>query len=162
MLTREFGNANEAAAARWRDYYALTKPGVVQLLVFTAIVGMLLATPGMVPWDVLVLGALGIGLAAACGAVVNQILDRRLDAQMSRTRDRPLPTGRIHERDALAFALTLGLAGLGVLALQVALGLATVWWQLPLALATAHNAGAALFLICLLSLNQRLRSAPSI
>jgi protoheme IX farnesyltransferase len=91
----------------------------VQLLVFTAIVGMFLATPGMVPLDALIFGSLGIGLAAAAGAAVNHILDQRLDAQMARTRNRPLPTGRVHEKDALAFALALALAGLGILALLV-------------------------------------------
>ena len=119
MLTRELGSHRLSAPAAWRDFYALTKPGVVQLLVFTAIVGMFLATPGMVPWDVLVFGSLGIGLAAASGATINQILDHRLDSEMQRTRDRPLPTGRVTERDALVFALTLGLVGLGVLALLV-------------------------------------------
>ena len=119
MLTRELGKADAAPVARWRDYYALTKPRVVQLLVFTAIVGMFLATPGMVPWDALVFGSLGIGLAAAAGAVVNHVLDQRVDAQMARTRNRPLPTGRIHERDALAFALALALAGLAVLVVLV-------------------------------------------
>jgi len=119
MLTKELGKLDETAGAQWRDYYALTKPGVVQLLVFTAIVGMFLATPGMVPWDVLIVGSLGIGLAAAAGAVVNQILDQRIDAQMARTRSRPLPQGRIGERDALAFAMALGLAGLLVLVLFV-------------------------------------------
>ncbi len=119
MLTRELGKADAPPVARWRDYYVLTKPGVVQLLVFTAVVGMFLSTPGMVPWDVLVFGSVGIGLAAAAGAVVNHVLDQRLDAQMARTRNRPLPTGRLHERDALTFALALGLAGLGILALLV-------------------------------------------
>src|SRR5678816_392972 len=119
MLTKELGNVDDSAGAHWRDYYALTKPGVVQLLVFTAIVGMFLATPGMVPWDVLIFGSLGIGLAAASGAVVNHILDQRLDAQMARTKNRPLPTGRVNERDALAFALALGLLGIAVLALLV-------------------------------------------
>lgn len=118
MLTKELGSPR-AVGAIWRDYYTLTKPGVVQLLVFTAVVGMFLATPGMVPWDVLVLGSLGIGLAAAAGAAVNHILDHRLDAAMARTRDRPLPTGRISERDALAFALALGLLGLGILAVFI-------------------------------------------
>jgi protoheme IX farnesyltransferase len=119
MLTKELGNVDDGAGAHWRDYYALTKPGVVQLLVFTAIVGMFLAVPGMVPWTALIAGSLGIGLAAAAGAVVNQILDQRIDAQMARTRNRPLPQGRIAERDALAFAMGLGLAGLAVLVLFV-------------------------------------------
>jgi protoheme IX farnesyltransferase len=119
MLTKELGNVDAGAGAHWRDYYTLTKPGVVQLLVFTAVVGMFLATPGMVPWDALIAGSLGIGLAAAAGAVVNQILDQRIDAQMARTRNRPLPQGRVSERDALAFAMTLGLGGLLVLVLFV-------------------------------------------
>jgi protoheme IX farnesyltransferase len=119
MLTKELGNVNAGAGAHWRDYYTLTKPGVVQLLVFTAVVGMFLATPGMVPWDALIAGSLGIGMAAAAGAVVNQILDQRIDAQMARTRNRPLPQGRVGERDALAFAMTLGLGGLLVLVLFV-------------------------------------------
>ena len=119
MLTKELGNVSSSAGAHWRDYYVLTKPGVVQLLVFTAIVGMFLATPGMVPWDILIAGSFGIGLAAAAGAVVNQVLDQRIDAQMARTRNRPLPQGRVSERDALAFAMGLGLAGLAVLVLFV-------------------------------------------
>jgi protoheme IX farnesyltransferase len=119
MLTREFDNPAEAPAASWRDYYALTKPRVVQLLVFTAVIGMFLSTPGMVPWDVLVFGSLGIGLAASSGAAVNHVLDRRYDAAMARTRHRPLPSGRIGERDAMAFALALGLAGIALLALLI-------------------------------------------
>ncbi|HVY64927.1 MAG TPA: heme o synthase [Gammaproteobacteria bacterium] len=119
MLTKELGNVSDAATPRWRDYYLLTKPGVVQLLVFTAIVGMFLAVPGMVPWDVLVLGSLGIGLTAAAAAVVNQVIDQRIDAQMARTRSRPLPTGRVQERDALTFALVLGVVGIGMLAVFV-------------------------------------------
>ena len=119
MLIKELGKASGFEAASWRDYYALTKPRVVQLLVFTAIVGMFLATPGMVPWDVLVFGSIGIGLAAASGAAVNHILDQRYDATMARTRNRPLPSGRVNERDAFAFALALGLLGLGILALLV-------------------------------------------
>jgi protoheme IX farnesyltransferase len=117
MLTKELGNVS--AAPRWRDYYLLTKPGVVQLLVFTAIVGMFLATPGMVPLDLLVFGSVGIALSAAAAAAVNQVIDQRIDAQMARTRNRPLPTGRMQERDALGFALALALAGVGVLALFV-------------------------------------------
>ena len=119
MLTRDYGKPADLAGASWRDYYALTKPRVVQLLVFTAVIGMFLATPGMVPWPVLVFGSLGIGLAAASGAAVNHVLDRRYDETMARTRQRPLPTGRINERDAMGFALALGLAGIAMLALLV-------------------------------------------
>ena len=119
MLTNELANRRPSLLEQWRDYYTLTKPRVVQLLVFTAIVGMFLATPGMVPWDVLVLGSLGIGLAAASGAVVNQVVDQRVDAQMSRTRERPLPTGRVSDRDAFVFALVLGAIGLGLLTVAI-------------------------------------------
>ena len=119
MLTRELHNAKLPRAARLRDYYTLTKPRVVQLLVFTAIIGMLLATPGLVPWDVLVFGSLGIGLAASSGAAVNHVLDHRLDERMQRTRNRPLPSGRVSDRDALGFAIGIGLLGLVILVLFV-------------------------------------------
>lgn len=119
MLTRDLEKTPEVRPASWRDYYALTKPRVVQLLVFTAVIGMFLATPGMVPWQILVFGSLGIGLSAASGAAVNHVLDRRFDQAMARTRQRPLPSGRIDERDAMAFALALGLIGIAMLALLV-------------------------------------------
>jgi len=89
------------------QYYALTKPRVVLLIMFTAIVGMFLSTPGMVPIDALLLGSLGIGLSAASGAAINQILDARADAVMSRTRARPLPTGELNVVQALTFAIVL-------------------------------------------------------
>ena len=119
MLTKELDTISEPMLARWRDYYALTKPGVVKLLVFTAIVGMFLAAPGMVPWETLLFASLGIGLSAASGAAVNHVLDQRLDAKMARTRDRPLPMGRISEKDALAFAISLGVVGIAILVLLV-------------------------------------------
>jgi len=119
MLTSEPTSQRLPLLAQWRDYYTLTKPRVVQLLVFTAIVGMFLATPGMVPWDVLVFGSLGIGLAAASGAAVNHVVDQRVDAQMTRTRGRPLPTGRVSDRDAFVFALVLGAVGLGLLTIAI-------------------------------------------
>lgn len=119
MLTKELTSPRRPVLAVWRDYYVLTKPRVVQLLVFTAVVGMFLATPGLVSWDVLIFGSLGIGLAAASGAVVNHVLDQRIDAKMTRTRTRPLPTGRVNERDAFVFALLLGVTGLTILALLI-------------------------------------------
>ncbi len=100
-------------------YYALTKPKVVALLVVTALVGMFLATPGMVPWQPLMFGTLGITFASASAAVFNQVIDRHIDDQMLRTQKRPLPQGRITPASAIIFGITLGLVGLGVLFLLV-------------------------------------------
>lgn len=91
----------------WRRYYDLTKPKVVALILFTALVGMLLSTPGMVPVQPLIFGLLGIGLASAAGAALNHVVDQRIDAVMERTRNRPLPSGALDAPHALAFALAL-------------------------------------------------------
>jgi heme o synthase len=101
--------------ATWRDYLELTKPRVVALIVLTAVIGTLLATPGMPPLDALVFGNLGIALAAASAAAVNHALDRKLDARMGRTRNRPLPTGHVSLAQALRFALVLGVASMSIL-----------------------------------------------
>ena len=106
-------------SASWRDYLELTKPKVVALIVLTAVVGTLLATPGLPPWRALVFGNLGIALAAASAAAINHVLDRRIDAHMARTRRRPLPTGHLDYRHALLFALTLGALSMAVLVLLV-------------------------------------------
>ncbi|HNO60437.1 MAG TPA: heme o synthase, partial [Plasticicumulans sp.] len=103
------------AGAGWRDYYELTKPRVVALITFTAMVGMFLATPDMVPWPVLVFGSAGIAAMAGAAAAVNHVVDRRIDAIMARTRRRPLPTGHLDGRQALAFASLLGAAGFALL-----------------------------------------------
>lgn len=100
----------------WRDYYELTKPRVVALIVFTAVVGMFLATPGMVPWDALLFGTLGIGLSSASAAAINQLVDRPVDSLMGRTQRRPLPTGHLTPAQAVVFASLLGVLGLGMLA----------------------------------------------
>jgi len=105
--------------ASWRDYYELCKPNVVALIVFTAVVGMLLAAPGMVPLDALVFGTVGIGLAAASAAAINHVVDRKIDAIMGRTSNRPLPQGAVNSRDALAFALTIGVTAMLILAVLV-------------------------------------------
>jgi protoheme IX farnesyltransferase len=107
------------AGLRWRHYLALTKPRVVALIVLTAVVGSLLATPGLPPLDLLLFGNLGIGLAAASAATLNQVLDQRIDAKMARTRTRPLPTGGLTESDALWFAAVLGVVSMLVLWLMV-------------------------------------------
>jgi protoheme IX farnesyltransferase len=103
----------------WRRYLELTKPKVVALITFTAIVGTLLASPGVPPLDALVWGNLGIALAAACAATLNHILDRRIDEQMARTRARPLPSGQLSERAALIFAALLGVSAMALLAFLV-------------------------------------------
>ncbi len=108
-----------AAPAIWRRYLELTKPRVVALIVFTAIVGTLLASPGLPPLDALLFGNLGIALAAACAATLNHVLDRRIDEQMTRTRGRPLPTGNLTESQALGFAALLGIAAMADLAFLV-------------------------------------------
>jgi heme o synthase len=100
---------------RARHYYELCKPRVVMLITFTAIVGMFLATPGMVPLDVLLLGSLGITLMAASAAAINQLLDRHVDARMARTCGRPLVTGTLGVAESLAFAGAIGTLGFAVL-----------------------------------------------
>jgi protoheme IX farnesyltransferase len=108
-----------ADTTRWRSFYELTKPRVVMLIVFTSIVGTLLAVPGMPPLDALIFGNLGVGLAAASAAVINHVLDERIDAVMSRTKRRPLPTGKMTARAALVFAGVLAALSMLILWLLV-------------------------------------------
>ena len=100
-------SANIETLTQWRDFYELTKPRVVILIVFTAVVGMFLAVPAWPGTIPLLFGTLGIGLAASGAAVFNHILDARIDIHMLRTRGRPLPQGRVSERAALRFASSL-------------------------------------------------------
>jgi protoheme IX farnesyltransferase len=97
----------------------LTKPKVSLLIVFTAIVGMVLASPGMVPLPALLFGTIGIALASGSAAAFNHVLDRGIDEQMARTRSRPLPTGHLQKRHAVTFATLLGLASMLILGLLV-------------------------------------------
>ncbi|MEL7536877.1 MAG: heme o synthase [Pseudomonadota bacterium] len=108
-----------AETRRWREFYELTKPRVVMLIVFTAIVGMFLATPGLPPLSALLFGTLGIALASASAAAINQVLDARVDARMARTQGRPLPQGTLSEGSAIRFALALGIAGMLILSFGV-------------------------------------------
>jgi heme o synthase len=101
--------------ATWRDYFELTKPRVVALIVLTAVIGTLLSTPGLPPLDALVFGNIGIALAAASAAAINHVLDRRIDARMARTRNRPLPTGHLGHVQALGFALVLAVLSMAIL-----------------------------------------------
>jgi len=105
-----------AIGGKLADYLGLCKLKVVSLIVFTAIVGMFLAVPGMPPIDKLLLGSVGIALAAASAAAINHVLDARIDAVMKRTRRRPLPTGHLTEAEAMIFAFALGLVSMVILA----------------------------------------------
>jgi protoheme IX farnesyltransferase len=100
-------------------YFELCKPRVVALIVFTAVVGMFLAVPGWPPLGALLAGTLGIALAAASAAAINHLLDRRIDALMARTRNRPLPSGQLRVGQVLGFALFLGLLSMTLLVLWV-------------------------------------------
>ena len=100
-------SANIQTITDWRDFYELTKPRVVMLIVFTAIVGMFLSVPGWPDLAALFFGTLGIGLAASSAAVFNHVLDARTDILMMRTRGRPLPQGKLTEKAALSFASVL-------------------------------------------------------
>ena len=108
-----------AQPAGWRDYLELCKPKVVALMLLTAVIGMCLATSGMVPLDVLLFGNVGIGLCAASAAVINHIVDRRIDLLMARTHKRPVATGKVEPAAALAFALVIGVLGMAVLITMV-------------------------------------------
>jgi protoheme IX farnesyltransferase len=96
----------------WRDYFELTKPKVVALITFTAMVGMFLSTPTMVPWEILFFGSLGIALVAGSAAAINHLVDQHIDAVMNRTRRRPLPSGHLEGWQVLIFAMLIGLAGM--------------------------------------------------
>lgn len=102
-------------ATSWRDFYEMCKPRVVMLMILTSMVGMFLAVPGMVPLRILVLGNLGIALVAASGAVVNHLIDRKVDLLMKRTHNRPLPQGRVDPVSTILFATVIGVTGMVIL-----------------------------------------------
>jgi len=100
---------------RWRQYWVLTKPRVTQLAVFCAIIGMFLATPGMVPWPILIGGSIGIWLLAGAAFAVNCLIEQAVDAKMRRTAWRPSATGEITPLQIVIFSCGLGGAGMAVL-----------------------------------------------
>jgi protoheme IX farnesyltransferase len=115
-------------ARRARAYYALTKPRVVSLIVFTAVIGMFLATPGMVALPLLVAATVGIALVAGAAAAVNCLVEQGIDATMQRTRWRPLPRGELTALQTLVFSGAIGGIGLWLLAHHV--NLLTMWLTL--------------------------------
>ena len=100
---------------KWRQFYILTKPRVTQLAVFCAVIGMFLATPGMVPWRILLGGSLGITLLASAAFAVNCLIEQKVDAKMKRTAWRPSATGELSVKSILIFSAILGASGMLVL-----------------------------------------------
>ncbi|MFC4765634.1 heme o synthase [Dyella koreensis] len=105
--------------SRFNEYLELTKPRVVALLVFCAVIGMFLAVPGIPPWRALVFGTLGIWLASASAAAFNHLIDQRIDKLMARTAHRPLATGHLTPNQVMTFALVLGVVSMLVLVFLV-------------------------------------------
>jgi protoheme IX farnesyltransferase len=110
---------SESILARWPDFLELTKPRVVALMLLTALIGMCMAVPGLVPWEPLVFGNIGIGLCAGAAAAINHVVDERIDQNMSRTTNRPVAQGRVTQTEALVFAALLAIGGTALLAFTV-------------------------------------------
>ena len=110
---------------RFKRFYALTKPRVVALIVFCAVIGMFLSTPDMVPTRVLVAGTLGIWFVAGAAAAINCLLEQKIDALMARTRGRPLPRGDVSSGETLLFASVVG--GIGLCVLYALVNPLTMW-----------------------------------
>ena len=118
----------ERAGSRVQQYLRLCKPRVVSLIVFTAVIGMFLATPGMVPPKILLFATLGIALVAGAAAAVNCLVEQKIDAVMARTRARPLPRGELTSLQTLIFSGVLG--GAGLLLLYRFINPLTMWLTL--------------------------------
>ena len=112
-------------AQRMRQFYALTKPRVTMLAVFCAVIGMFLATPGMVPWRVLFAGTAGIALLAGAAFAINCLIEQEIDAKMARTRARPLPRGELTSLQTVVFAGVIG--GIGMFLLYHYVNALTMW-----------------------------------
>jgi protoheme IX farnesyltransferase len=120
--------AGQPPVSRVHQFYQLTKPRVVSLIVFTAVIGMFLATPGMVPLQALIAGTIGIALTAGAAAAVNCLVEQKIDAVMTRTRYRPLPRGRVTSAETLLFAGVVG--GVGLFVLHQWVNTLTMWLTL--------------------------------
>lgn len=103
----------------WKDYLELCKPKVIALMVFTAIVGMLMAAPGAVSIETFLYATVGIGLVASSAAAINHVADSRIDAAMDRTKLRPLPSGALTKSSVLMFAAVIGLVGMVILTTKI-------------------------------------------
>ena len=115
-------------ASRINQFYRLTKPRVVSLIVFTAVIGMFMAVPGAVPMDILILGTVGIALVAGAAAALNCLVEQKMDAVMARTKGRPLPQGKVSVPETTFFLLIVG--GLGLFILYEWVNELTMWLTL--------------------------------
>lgn len=115
-------------ALRINQFYRLTKPRVVSLIVFTAVIGMFLAVPGSVPIDILLFGTIGIALVAGAAAALNCLVEQKMDAVMARTKGRPLPQGKVSVPETTSFLLIVG--GLGLFILYNWVNELTMWLTL--------------------------------
>ncbi|HEY0338260.1 MAG TPA: heme o synthase, partial [Burkholderiales bacterium] len=120
--------AGQPFSARAHQFYQLTKPRVVSLIVFTAIIGMFLAVPGAVPLQPLFAGLIGIALVAGAAAAINCLVEQKIDAVMARTRRRPLPQGQLSSLETLLFAAATG--GMGLAVLHQGTNALTMWLTL--------------------------------
>jgi heme o synthase len=116
---------SQVGSSRLSQFLQLTKPRVISLIVFTAVIGMFLSTPGMVPMEALLFGTIGIALVAGSAAAVNCLVEQKIDAKMARTRARPLPMGLITPQETLLFAGVVG--GAGMLVLYLLVNPLTMW-----------------------------------
>jgi protoheme IX farnesyltransferase len=128
MSEQAIASKSIRAQATWRDYYEMTKPRVVMLLLLTALVGMCLATETWIDPQVLVFGMLGIGLLSSSAAVINHVVDHKIDSLMARTFNRPVAKGKVSPKRALVFAFVIGAIGFVALALFV--NMLTAWLTL--------------------------------
>lgn len=124
-MSNSEANIQIEARPIWRDYLELCKPNVVALMILTTLVGMFLAVDGMVPWVLLISANTGIALCAASAAVINHVVDKKVDLLMRRTQNRPVAQGRISDTQALLFSAVTGALGMAVLFIYV--NVLTAW-----------------------------------
>ncbi|MBN9131961.1 MAG: protoheme IX farnesyltransferase [Nitrosomonadales bacterium SCN 54-20] len=118
----------QQTASRVQQFYRLTKPRVVSLIVFTAVIGMFLSVPGVVPLDTLIFATVGIAFVAGAAAAVNCLVEQKIDAVMARTRGRPLPRGTVTSPETFVFLALVG--GSGLLILHQLVNPLTMWLTL--------------------------------
>ena len=127
-MSKVVAQKNYYSNESFKNFFSLCKPRVTALIVFTAIIGMFLATPGMVPIEILFAASIGIGFVSGAAAAFNCLIEEKIDAVMARTRGRPLPTGQVSHRETLVFSSILG--SLGLLILFFFVNFLTMWLTL--------------------------------